>query len=148
MPDFIIDREGWRIVTIDLWWNVNIRHKKRYYMTVSDLSLRFSSYKWIFLVVSVSYQPAVMWFLENPKNGSKNRKKKFNTGRDPTIQPHSLESHDFSCKKCVLRGHRRSNPQLPPSCVSPLTTQLLRCLCLFRIFVLSILCHSGFEMNI
>jgi hypothetical protein len=43
MPDFVIDREGWRIITTDLRQNVNIHHRKQSFMTVSDLSLRFSS---------------------------------------------------------------------------------------------------------
>ena len=40
MPDFVIEKEGCRIVTTDLWWNENIRHKKRSSMTILDPSLR------------------------------------------------------------------------------------------------------------
>ena len=28
MADFIIEREGCRIITTDLWWKGNVRHKK------------------------------------------------------------------------------------------------------------------------
>jgi len=51
MPDFVIEKEGCRIVTTDLWWNENIRHKKRSSMTILDPSLRNSSWKWRFLLV-------------------------------------------------------------------------------------------------
>jgi len=43
MPDFVIEREGCRIVTTDLWWNRNLCHKKWSSMIVLDSSLRFLS---------------------------------------------------------------------------------------------------------
>jgi hypothetical protein len=51
MPDFIIEWEGCRIIATNLWQNRNILHKKRSSMTVLDSSLKFSSKKWISLVV-------------------------------------------------------------------------------------------------
>jgi hypothetical protein len=43
IPNFVIEREGYRIVTTNLWWNGNIHHKKWSSMTILDSSLRFSS---------------------------------------------------------------------------------------------------------
>jgi len=77
----------------------------------------------------------------------------FNTGRGPhqtTTRSHvaSHKSSDFSPKKRVLRGHRRSNPCRPASRLRPLTTTPANCLCPYEIFVLTILCSSNFEISI
>jgi hypothetical protein len=110
-----------------------------------SLLVQTPDHYWLFVTSSRKVAPMRGFIIAGSRIGSDEVFRKPNSGWENSKK---FMLQDFLPKKCVLRGHGRSNQWSQAPHIRPLTTPPRRHLCPFGISVLPILHSSAFEMSI